>query len=438
MLKIYNSLTNKVELFRPLHSRKINLYVCGPTVYDHIHIGNARPVIFFDMVKKYLNSIGYDVNYVTNITDIDDKIIQKAIKLNKTEKEVAETYSKAFIEMVKTLNADSVNMMPKATEYITQMINYIEKLITDGYAYILDSGVYFRVNKIANYGQLSNQNIETLRQNIRKELDDKKENPEDFVLWKTTTEGITYDSPWQKGRPGWHTECAVMNHEIFGQEIDIHGGGFDLKFPHHENEIAQTCAHHNHDLAKYWMHVGRLDLENTKMSKSLGNALYVKELIKEVKPGAFRLLIVSHHYRQPINYSDDLMQQYVKIYDRINRTFKKATFNLQLNGIIENSIHTEYYQEFTNLMENDFSTPNVLTLVENILKKMNSESDLVKMAILKNTVEDILNILGIEVDNNLVSKEIITVYQNWQDARETRDFQKADELRKILVEQGLI
>ncbi len=438
MLKIYNSLTNKVELFRPIHSRKINMYVCGPTVYDHIHIGNARPVIFFDTVKKYLKSIGFDVKYVTNITDVDDKIIEKAIKKQVTEKEISEKYTASFLEMVKALNADSINLTPKATDYITQMIHYIQDLVDQGYAYVIDSGVYFRVHKIPTYGQLSKQNIETLRQNTRKELDDQKENPEDFALWKTTTEGITYDSPWQKGRPGWHTECAVMNLEIFNQEIDIHGGGFDLKFPHHENEIAQTCAHQNHELAKYWMHVGRLDLEQTKMSKSLGNALYVKDLIKKVDPNAFRLLIISHHYRQPINYSEELMEQYVKIYERINRTMKKTAFNLQLNGIIENGIHTEYYQEFTNLMENDFSTPNVLTLIENILKKMNSESNLEQTAQLKNTVEDILSILGIEIDTQKVSDEIIQTYLEWQEARETRDFKKADELRKILVEQGLI
>ena len=438
MLKIYNSLTNKVELFRPIHSRKINMYVCGPTVYDHIHIGNARPVIFFDTVKKYLKSIGFDVKYVTNITDVDDKIIEKAIKKQVTEKEISEKYTASFLEMVKALNADSINLTPKATDYITQMIHYIQDLVDQGYAYVIDSGVYFRVHKIPTYGQLSKQNIETLRQNTRKELDDQKESPEDFALWKTTTEGITYDSPWQKGRPGWHTECAVMNLEIFNQEIDIHGGGFDLKFPHHENEIAQTCAHQNHELAKYWMHVGRLDLEQTKMSKSLGNALYVKDLIKKVDPNAFRLLIISHHYRQPINYSEELMEQYVKIYERINRTMKKTAFNLQLNGIIENGIHTEYYQEFTNLMENDFSTPNVLTLIENILKKMNSESNLEQTAQLKNTVEDILSILGIEIDTQKVSDEIIQTYLEWQEARETRDFKKADELRKILVEQGLI
>ena len=438
MLKIYNSLTNKVELFRPIHSRKINMYVCGPTVYDHIHIGNARRMIFFDTVKKDLKSIGFDVKYVTNITDVDDKIIEKAIKKQVTEKEISEKYTASFLEMVKALNADSINLTPKATDYITQMIHYIQDLVDQGYAYVIDSGVYFRVHKIPTYGQLSKQNIETLRQNTRKELDDQKENPEDFALWKTTTEGITYDSPWQKGRPGWHTECAVMNLEIFNQEIDIHGGGFDLKFPHHENEIAQTCAHQNHELAKYWMHVGRLDLEQTKMSKSLGNALYVKDLIKKVDPNAFRLLIISHHYRQPINYSEELMEQYVKIYERINRTMKKTAFNLQLNGIIENGIHTEYYQEFTNLMENDFSTPNVLTLIENILKKMNSESNLEQTAQLKNTVEDILSILGIEIDTQKVSDEIIQTYLEWQEARETRDFKKADELRKILVEQGLI
>ncbi|CCV64865.1 Cysteinyl-tRNA synthetase [Alteracholeplasma palmae J233] len=437
MLKIYNSLSNKIEEFKSIKPNSVDMYVCGPTVYDHIHIGNARPLIFFNMLKQYLISMGYKVNYVTNITDVDDKIIDKAIKLNQTEKEVATTYTNAFINVINALNVNSIDMMPKATDYIASMIKYIEELIQLGFAYQLESGVYFRVKKVKNYGRLSNQNIDTLIQNIRKELDSKKENPEDFALWKTTDKGIKYDSPWVSGRPGWHTECAVMNHDIFEGKIDIHGGGFDLKFPHHENEIAQTCAHDNTDLANYFMHVGRLDLENVKMSKSLGNVFLVKDLIEQEKTEAFKLLILAHHYRQPINFSHELLEQFSKNYERIQRTLKKASFNLELNGIILNETDAESLESFHNLMNDDFSTPNVLTLIEELIKKINVEKDRNLVSKYKNTVIHILNIFGIKIDT-FISDDMIDIYKKWQQARKDKDYGLADTLREKLTEQGLI
>ena len=277
-LVIYNSLTNKVEEFKPINGNKVNMYVCGPTVYGYIHIGNARPVIFYDMLRRYLAFSGYDVTYASNITDVDDKIINKAISENTTEKVVAKMFEDAYWDSVERVGSSKPDLIPHATDYINEMIELIEDLIQKGYAYVSSGDVFFRVSKIKDYGCLSNQQIEELNSGARISVDDKKENPLDFALWKKTEVGIKWDSPFGSGRPGWHTECVVMNHKLFGDVIDIHGGGMDLKFPHHENEIAQAEAAYGSHLAKYWIHVGRLDLNGVKMSKSLGNVIYVKDI----------------------------------------------------------------------------------------------------------------------------------------------------------------
>ena len=269
MLKIYNSLTNKIEEFKPIDGKNVNMYVCGPTVYDYIHIGNARPVIFYDMMARYLRFCGYNVTYASNITDVDDKIINKAIASNKTEKEIATIYENAYFEAVKKVGSNKPDLIPHATDYINEMINFIDELIKKGYAYESDGDVFFRVSKLADYGILSNQNRDELDSGARISVNEKKESPLDFALWKKTDVGIKWDSPFGAGRPGWHTECVVMNHNLFNDKLDIHGGGMDLKFPHHENEIAQSKALYNNNLANYWIHVGRLDLAGEKMSKSL-------------------------------------------------------------------------------------------------------------------------------------------------------------------------
>jgi cysteinyl-tRNA synthetase len=306
------------------------MYICGPTVYGDIHLGNARPIIFFDVLKRYLRFIGYDVLLVSNITDVDDKIIEKAKATHVSEKALTDEYTKRFIDMTLALGSILPDEMPKATAFVPHMIRYIKDLIDGNHAYVKPNGVYFRVKNVSDYGSLSKQNIEELSQGVRVTLEEEKEDPRDFTIWKTTDDGMNFDSPWAKGRPGWHTVCAVMNHEIFGAEIDIHGGGADLKFPHHENEIAQTVVHDHHHLAKYWMHVARLDLNEEKMSKSLGNIVLVKDLIEVVDPLAFRLLMINHHYRQPIHYSDDLMTQFEKEYDKIKMTLKKSFLTLSL------------------------------------------------------------------------------------------------------------
>ena len=435
MLKLYNTLTQHIEEFHSIKPNQVSMYVCGPTVYGDIHLGNARPVIFFDVLKRYLTFIGYDVLYVSNITDVDDKIIEKAKELQVHESILTEMYTQAFIDMTLALGSVLPDEMPKATMFIKHMVKYIDDLIKSGHAYAKPSGVYFRVGHVKEYGMLSKQNIDELSQGVRIVLDEDKEDPRDFSIWKNTEDGMHFDSPWGKGRPGWHTECAVMNHEIFGSEIDIHGGGTDLKFPHHENEMAQAIVHDHHHLARFWMHVGRLDVDSVKMSKSLGNIKWVKELIEEVDPLAFRLLMIGHHYRQPIHYSDELMMQFVKEYDKIKRALKKAFLSLSLVKIGP-SVHVhDYIDQFKHHMNDDINVPNVMTLVHELIKELNKEKDIHRVASLYETIRIILDILGI-MPRFQIEDETLILYKNWAEARENKEFERADQLRKQLSEQG--
>ena len=435
MLKIYNTLSNQIEKFEPHLDKKVNMYVCGPTVYGDIHLGNARPVIFFDVVKRYLTYLGYNVKFVSNITDVDDKIIDKAKQLKVSEEEITDTYTKKFLDMTLLLGSVIPDELPKATDFVPSMIEYIDDLVKTGMAYQTPSGVYFRVNKVKDYGILSKQNLEQLDEGVRVDLDQHKEDPRDFSVWKNTDDGLNYDSPWGKGRPGWHTECAVMNHEIFGKEIDIHGGGTDLKFPHHENEIAQTVAHDHHHLAKYWMHVGRLDVNQEKMSKSLGNITLVKDLLEVYEPYAFRLLMVNHHYRQPINYSEDLMIQFAKEYDKIKRTLKKAFLTLNLEHVKLNEVDHDIMTTFEDIMNDDFNIPNVMTLIYDVLKQMNKEKNNERLGVLYKSLEKILDILGI-MPLFTLEDEVLVMYRDWEQARNQRDFQLADHLRDELNKRG--
>lgn len=435
MLKIYNSLTDRIEPFVPVHKKRVNIYVCGPTVYGDIHIGNARPIIFFDVLKNYLKAVDYDVTLVSNVTDVDDKIIDRAFELNMRESELSKKYEEAFVHMTLLMGSQVPDQMPKATDYVVQMVEYIQELMDLGYAYQTDTGVYFRVSKVDDYGILSNQKADELNQGVRVNLDENKEDPRDFSLWKRTTLGLNFDSPWGAGRPGWHTECAVMNHEIFQGEIDIHGGGSDLKFPHHENEIAQTEAHDHHHLARYWMHVGRLDMSGEKMSKSLGNIVLVKDLLQVFDPMAFRLLMISHHYRQPIAYSEELMIQFQREYDKIKRTLKKAYLTLSLEGVKSKMIDDDIMKSFIEIMDNDFNTPNVMTLVYDVLKKINKASDPSQTALYYHSVRKILEILGIMPKFEL-QDDVLTMYRDWETARSEKNFRLADQLRDKLTEQG--
>jgi len=439
-LRIYNSLTNKLEDFKPLNGNKVNMYVCGPTVYNYIHIGNARPVIFFDTLKRYLEFSGYEVSYASNITDVDDKIINKALEEGVSEKEVATRYADVYFTNVKDLGAKKPDYTPYATEYIQKMIDFISELKDNGYTYEVDGDVYFRVSKIDDYGVLSNQQAEFLDAGVRKSVDTKKEDPRDFVLWKKTDKGIKWDSPFGVGRPGWHTECVVMSHDIYHTMLDIHGGGMDLKFPHHENEIAQCNAlYHNH-LAKYWMHVGRLDMNGEKMSKSLGNVVRVVDLSKEDLM-ILRLLIVTAPYRSNINYNDELLTQYKNEYQKITRAYKQAALKLDLASVEQESCDNDYIEKFKEYMDNDFNTPNVLTLVQTIVKEINQlvrTADNDMLAIKTNTLKTIMNVLGVELNYNKLNEENKDLYNKWNALKKEKNFEEADKIRAILTERGIL
>ena len=440
-LKIYNSLSNKQEEFIPNNEKVVNMYVCGPTVYNYIHIGNARPVIFYDMLRRYLEFLGYKVNYASNITDVDDKIINKAIDSNKTEAEVAKFFENAYWDSVAKVGSRKPDLIPHATDYINEMISFINELIEKGYAYNVDGDVFFRVSKIADYGCLSNQVSEDLESGARIQVNNKKESPLDFALWKKTDKGIKWDSPFGEGRPGWHTECVVMNHKLFGTGLDIHGGGMDLKFPHHENEIAQFEALYKTHLAKYWIHVGRLDLDGEKMSKSLGNVIYVKDLNSSVDGMILRALILFAPYRSIISYSDDLRNQYAKEYEKWQRAYKQALYTLQYNNLLNDKLDDADIEEFKKQMNDDFNVQNVLTLINNIIKSMNTtlrNKEYDSLAIKMNTFKKILDVLGINLFVEKMNDENLDNYKKWQEARNNKDFETADIYRNKLMAAGII
>ena len=434
MLKIYNTQTRKTEEFKPINNNKVNMYVCGPTVYSDIHIGNARPVIFFDVLKNYLEFINYEVYYVSNITDVDDKIIEEAKKAKLTELELTKKYTKAFIEATNKVNSNLPDLMPKATNYIKEMVKYIKVLIDKGFAYQTESGVYFDSTKLSEYGSISNQNKEELEKSVRIENKGDKRDFKDFSLWKITDDqGIKFESPWGEGRPGWHTECAVMNHEIFNGVLDIHGGGSDLIFPHHENENIQTIAHSGHELSKYWMHVGRLDFGDEKMSKSLGNTVLVKDIDNGL---AFRLLILAHHYRRPISFNNKLFDEYIQIYDRITKTLMRTNLKLGVS-FNQDEVDEEIISKFVDEMNNDLNTSNVITLIVQEIKNLNKINDIIDIKKTYNSITKILNVLNIMPEYEL-TKEVVNKYEAWEEARQNKDFDLADTLRKELSNEGWI
>ncbi|MFW8664401.1 cysteine--tRNA ligase, partial [Candidatus Phytoplasma citri] len=349
----------------------VNIYVCGPTVYDHLHIGNIRSLIFFNLLKKYLISIGFKVFLVVNITDLDDKIIQVAIKNKSTEKQITDYYKKQFFYLLDKLEIHGIDQFPLVTNYIDQMISYISLLLEKKYAYLTNEGVYFCNNNIINYGCLSGQKINKLYTNINKKNVFVKQNSEDFVLWKKTNIGIRYFSPWFLGRPGWHTECVVMIREIFRNTIDVHGGGHDLKFPHHENEQAQFMASDGKPLARYFMHIGHVNYHNHKMSKSLNNVVLVKDLLTEIKDSnIIKFLFCHFHYLKPINYTQELINEIKIKYFKILKILNKVNFTIIINNFYNYEINKIYLKQFHKFMKNDIDTPNVVTLIEKMLKNI--------------------------------------------------------------------
>ena len=438
-LRIYNSLSNKIEDFVPLQEGKVTMYVCGPTVYNKIHIGNARPVVFFDIVKRYLTYLGYEVTYASNITDVDDKIIDSAIKNNEDEIAYAHRYADVFLKNIKELGCQLPDHIPYATNYMDQMITFIQNLIDQEYAYVVDGDVYFRVSKLEEYGALSKQKLDQLDTGVRIDVDSKKENPGDFALWKKTEVGIKWDSPFGKGRPGWHTECVCMIDDIFHQPIDIHGGGFDLRFPHHENEIAQYRAIHHKDLSKYFMHVGRLGINGEKMSKSLGNTIVVDELGDKALP--YRLFISMQNYRNQVNFTDELFESYIKDYEKIKRAYLQACFTLDVNNIDISNKDDSVIEQFITHMNDDFNTPNVYTIILQLVKDINvliRSKEYKNLAIKFNTLVEILDVFGITFEYHKLTKEDKEIYTLWQEARNNKDFEKADIYRGQLIERGII
>ena len=449
MIKLYNSLTNKIEEFKSIKENEVSMYVCGPTVYSNIHIGNSRPVVFFDTVARFFKYLGYKVTYVSNFTDIDDKIIKRAIEEGKTESEISEKYISEISETYKMLNCLPHDANPKVTENMDSIIKFIDELVEKKGAYVVDGDVYFDVSKIKEYGTLSGQTVENLIKGARIEQNEKKLNPIDFTLWKETEVGLKWDSPWGKGRPGWHTECVVMINNIFGGPIDIHGGGLDLKFPHHDNEIAQSICHNDHKIANYWMHNGRIDFGGEKMSKSLGNVLWAKDLLKQVPHQVYRLLILNVPYRQPLNYKEDLLKQATNDYEKIKRAyislFRKLEVEKEDLGKEEltNNELVNLKQEFINAMSNDFNTANAITSIFQLTKMVNNyvrnkETNVSDMKQALGLFDEMLWVLGIGVDIKELSAEELEIVKKWQEARNNKDFAKADEYRKEINERNIL
>ena len=435
---IYNTYTREKEEFRPIEENKVRMYICGPTVYNYIHIGNARPVLFFDLVHRYFKYLGYEVEFVSNVTDVDDKIINRAIEEGVTEAQISEKYLNYFLECNKVLNALPLTAMPKVTESMDSMIEFINQLVERDFAYAVDGDVYFRIDKVREYGQLSGKKIDELEVGARIAEDSKKENPLDFVLWKKTDKGITWDSPWGAGRPGWHTECVVMINNQFHGKIDIHGGGTDLQFPHHENEIAQSLCMYEHNIANYWMHVGRFGLNNEKMSKSIGNVINVKDLIEQIDANAFRLFMLSVHYRQPINYTEENIQLAVKEWQKVKSTYDQLHLKLDLAGAldVEPSVVPEIealMNQFVEALEDDFNTANAIASLYGVIKEINkmvrakASDEANRYALM--TLQNMTYIFGFDLNKKRLTDEERELMQAWEEARKAKDFAKADELR---------
>lgn len=436
-MKIYNSLTDKLEEFKPIEEGKIKMYVCGPTVYNYVHIGNMRPAITFDMVYNYFKYLGYDVKYASNFTDVNPKIINAAKELGITEREVADKFIEAYLNDLKSFNCGEIDYRPRVINHMEDIYNFITKLIEKDMAYVVDGDVYFRVSKVKDYGTLSNQDIEELRSGARVEVDEKKESPLDFALWRRTEDGEQFESPWGMGIPGWHTECVVMINSIFGSKIDIHGGGVDLKFPHHENEIAQSVALNDNYLANYWMHNGHINLDGEKMSKSLGNFILAKDFIKEHDANTVKLALFKTHYRLPLNFTDEVFKEAQVLDEKIYNALKQANLVIQVNSLNVGELKED--KKINEIMDEDFNTPNLITYLIDLIKDLN-------VALRNNSnIEEIYDkimlvnqILGLKYDLYVMSEEDKELYSKWLDYRKNKDFNKADELRTILAERNIL
>ena len=456
-MKIFNTLTRRKEEFVPLEEGKVKMYVCGPTVYNLIHIGNARPMIIFDTVRRYMEYKGYEVNYVSNFTDVDDKIIKKAIEEGVSAEEISTRYIKECKKDMADMNVKPATTAPQATQEIQGMIDMIQTLIDKGYAYpAADGTVYFRVKKFKEYGKLSHKNLDDLQSGFRSlkvSGEDQKEDPLDFVLWKPKKEGEpSWPSPWCDGRPGWHIECSVMSKKYLGEEIDIHAGGEDLIFPHHENEIAQSECCNGKIFARYWMHNGFLNIDNRKMSKSLGNFRTVRQIGEQYDLQVLRFFMLNAHYRSPLNFSADLMEAAKNSLERILEAAGKLS-DRKDNGAAENITEEElallkdaegFVTKFEAAMDDDFNTADALAAIFELVKFANTNVDENSSREFAGGLYEELfklsDVLGLKIEKKeeILDKEIEDLIQERQAARKAKDFKRADEIRDELLKKGII
>ena len=456
-MKIFNTLTRRKEEFVPLEEGKVKMYVCGPTVYNLIHIGNARPMIIFDTVRRYMEYKGYEVNYVSNFTDVDDKIIKKAIEEGVSAEEISTRYIKECKKDMADMNVKPATTAPQATQEIQGMIDMIQTLIDKGYAYpAADGTVYFRVKKFKEYGKLSHKNLDDLQSGFRSlkvSGEDQKEDPLDFVLWKPKKEGEpSWPSPWCDGRPGWHIECSVMSKKYLGEEIDIHAGGEDLIFPHHENEIAQSECCNGKIFARYWMHNGFLNIDNRKMSKSLGNFRTVRQIGEQYNLQVLRFFMLNAHYRSPLNFSADLMEAAKNSLERILEAAGKLS-DRKDNGATENITEEElallkeaegFVTKFEAAMDDDFNTADALAAIFELVKFANTNVDENSSREFAGGLYEELfklsDVLGLKIEKKeeILDKEIEDLIQERQAARKAKDFKRADEIRDELLKKGII
>ncbi|MCI6076946.1 MAG: cysteine--tRNA ligase [Catenibacterium mitsuokai] len=447
-MRLFNTLTNKKEEFKPIEEGKVSIYICGPTVYNHAHIGNTRPMIVFDVLRRTFEYLGNDVTFVSNYTDVDDKIIKAAKAEGITEKELTDKYIKAYEDVRAGLNIEDPTYKPRVTETMPEIIDFIQALIDKGYAYEVDGDVYFRVTKVKEYGMLSGIKVEDLiagaSDRTLSEDDKKKESTTDYALWKKTDEGIQFDTPWSKGRPGWHTECVVMINKLFKDgKIDIHGGGQDLKFPHHENEIAQSMAYNGHPIANYWMHNQMINIDGEKMSKSLGNVLWAKDLIVELGCNVFKWLMLSTHYRNPLNLTDDVIAGVRKEVSKVENATKNASLYLQVNHVPAHDYKKETVDAMVNSLEDDLNTSLALTQILDQVKVLNQvmrvrEKDNDVIATEYATLVKMGDVLGFLFEGTKLSEDDIALYEEWNAYKKEKNFDEADRVRKELTERGIL
>lgn len=446
MLKVYNTLTGKKESFKPLIPGKVKMYNCGPTVYDYFHIGNARNFIVFDVVRRYLKYKGYRVTFVQNITDIDDKIINRANKEKVSAGEIAHKYTDAFFEDLEILGITKPDICPKATEHILDIISLIKRLMDAGFAYRIDGDVFFEVGKFSDYGKLSKRPLDEMKHGARVEIDKRKKTPGDFVLWKRAKPNEpNWNSPWGKGRPGWHIECSAMSMKYLGETFDMHSGGQDLIFPHHENEIAQSEAATGKTFVKYWLHNGFLNINGEKMSKSLGNFFLVRDILKKFRPQVVRYFMISAHYRSPLDFSDGSLAESEKAFERIENCFDNIRENIQDLDTPQKNIHIKWMNKFEEAMDDDFNTATGLGVIFDLITEINSliagkskNSAQLKQDILN--LETFCSILGIlpSIEDKELDKDLLDLIKERTKARRKRNWRGADRIRSLLEERGVV